>query len=117
MSFPSTLYASCKVPIRSSKLGENELFRYINCEEANDSESESESEKEMEEMEGARQFSAMALRRPRAGFPSEFLGACRALSARAGGDGPTVAVSTKRRIGGLVPWVCIFVVHEYARAL
>ena len=63
MSFPSTLYASCKVPIRSSKLGENELFRYINCEEANDSESESESEKEMEEMEGARQFSAMALRR------------------------------------------------------
>lgn len=63
MSFPSTLYASCKVPIRSSKLGENELFRYINCEEANDSESESESEKEVEEMEGARQFSAMALRR------------------------------------------------------
>mmetsp|Transcript_6061 Transcript_6061/g.18349 ORF Transcript_6061/g.18349 Transcript_6061/m.18349 type:complete len:238 (+) Transcript_6061:212-925(+) len=32
MSFPSTLYASCKVPIRSSKLGENELFRYINTE-------------------------------------------------------------------------------------
>ena len=66
MSFPSTLYASCKVPIRSSKLGENELFRYMNCEEANDSESESESEKEMDEMdemEGARQFSAMALRR------------------------------------------------------